>query len=138
MSQDRRSDKHSPRVDEELDHETDPITRGSPVEARAEEEHEKEPPSTEEPTPDARLRGDREPNDDGHLDVDEREGRADLARWLQPSAFPADRARLLESARETEAPESVLGELARLPDGVEFANVQAVWAELGGDTEERF
>jgi hypothetical protein len=47
----RGSVKHSPRLDDELDHETRSITQGSPIEARAREERMKEPPGDDEPTP---------------------------------------------------------------------------------------
>jgi hypothetical protein len=47
----RGSDKHTPRLDDELDHETRSMTQGSPIEARAAEERMKEPPGDEEPTP---------------------------------------------------------------------------------------
>lgn len=135
--QDRRSDKHGPLLDEEMEHEARSITEGAPVEARADEAREKEPPDVDEPVPDERVQGDRGMTGEGTLDPDEAESRAELARWVQPSVFPADRQTLAESARDLEAPEPVLAALARLPDGVTFANIQAVWAELGGSIEER-
>jgi hypothetical protein len=64
----RRSDKHSPRVDENLVQETEPLERGAPVESRAE----------------------------------------------------------------------VIEQLARLPGGQVFENVQAVWQTLGGHADRRF
>lgn len=47
----RGSDKHSPRLDDEMDHETRSMTQGSPIEARADEARMKEPAGEEEPTP---------------------------------------------------------------------------------------
>ena len=47
----RGSDKHSPRVDDEMDLETSSITRGSPIEARADEARMKEPAADDEPIP---------------------------------------------------------------------------------------
>ena len=47
----RGSDKHTPRLDDELDHETRAMTQGSPSEARSREERMKEPPGDGEPTP---------------------------------------------------------------------------------------
>ncbi len=47
----RGSDKHTPRLDDELDHETRSMTQGSPIEARADEERMKEPAGDDEPTP---------------------------------------------------------------------------------------
>jgi hypothetical protein len=55
----RGSDKHSPRVDEEMDRETASITRGSPIEARSDEARMKEPPGDGEPMPEQIIEADR-------------------------------------------------------------------------------
>lgn len=47
----RGSDKHTPRLDDELDNETKSMTQGAPIEARADEARMKEPPGDDEPTP---------------------------------------------------------------------------------------
>ena len=47
----RRSDKHSPRADEELQKETQSLEQGSPIEVRAEESREQEGPGEGEPIP---------------------------------------------------------------------------------------
>ena len=115
----RGSDKVPPRVDEQLDQATSSLQRGSPVSSRAEDFREQEGSGEDEPETDTRL------------NVGPAEARADLARHLQPAAFPADRSRLLESAREVHAPESVLEVLEGLPEGREFSTVQEVWEALG-------
>ena len=53
MVMERGSAKHSPRVDEEMDKEISSLTRGSPIEARAEEFRMKEPAADDEPVPEA-------------------------------------------------------------------------------------
>lgn len=75
--------------------------------------------------------GEDEPDTDSRLNIGPAEARADLARHLQPGAFPADRSRLLESAREVHAPDDVLELLEQVPEGREFATVQDVWEALG-------
>jgi hypothetical protein len=45
----RGSDKHAPRLDDEMDRETRSMTQGSPIEARADEARMKEPPADGEP-----------------------------------------------------------------------------------------
>jgi hypothetical protein len=45
----RGSDKHTPRLDDEMDRETRSMTQGSPIEARADEGRMKEPPADDEP-----------------------------------------------------------------------------------------
>ncbi|HYH49314.1 MAG TPA: hypothetical protein VEG38_07175 [Acidimicrobiia bacterium] len=47
----RGSGKHSPRVDEEMEKEISSLTRGSPIEARAQEARMKEPAGDDEPMP---------------------------------------------------------------------------------------
>jgi Protein of unknown function (DUF2795) len=132
----RGSDKHSPRVDEQLDHETQSLRQGSPVESRVEEHREQEGPGDDQPTPDARLAGGRATA--ASLDLDDAEARADIARFLDPSAFPADREALLANAEGNQAPAEVLERLQALPGGRAYENVQDVWATLGGTVEHRF
>ncbi len=132
----RGSDKHSPRLDDNMDHDTHSLTHGAPVESRAEEFRTQEGAGDDEPTPDARLTGDRgRPNADV-LGYDEVEARSTLASYLRPSVWPADRDALMSCAREGNAPDSLVDRLATLPDGV-FSHTEAVWEALGGRVEFR-
>ena len=128
----RGSDKHSPRVDEQLDHDTRSLRQGAPVE----EHREQEGPGEDQPTPDARLAGGRATA--ASLDLDDAETRADIARFLSPSAFPADREALLADAEANQAPAGVVERLQALPAGRDFENVQDIWSALGGTVEHRF
>jgi hypothetical protein len=132
----RGSDKHSPRVDEQLDHDTRSLRQGAPVESRVEEHREQEGPGEDQPTPDARLTGRRATA--ASLDLDDAETRADIARFLSPSAFPADREALLADAEANQAPAGVVERLKALPAGRDFENVQDIWSALGGTVEHRF
>jgi Protein of unknown function (DUF2795) len=132
----RGSDTHSPRVDEELDHETRSLQQGAPVESRVEEHREQEGPGEDQPTPDARLRGGRATA--ASLDLDDAETRAEIARFLNPATFPADREALLADAEANQAPAGVRERLEALPSGRSYENVQAVWSALGGTVEHRF
>jgi hypothetical protein len=51
----RGSDKHGPQVDEKMKQETESLERGSPVEARAEESRQKEPPGDDQPASESRI-----------------------------------------------------------------------------------
>jgi hypothetical protein len=115
----RGSDKVAPRIDEELDKETASLQKGSPVSSRAEDFREQEGSAEDEPETDSRRT------------VGPAEARAELARHLQPAAFPADRARLLESAQEMHASESLLELLEGVPEGRQYINLQEVWEALG-------
>jgi hypothetical protein len=65
------------------------------------------------------------------------ERRAALAEALGKEVWPADRVQLVAKAEEGNAPDAVLGQLRRLPDGRQFANVQDVAQALGLGTEQR-
>jgi uncharacterized protein DUF2795 len=121
----RGSTHHSPRMDDELERETESLVRGSPVESRAEEWRQQEGPAEGEPGPDA------------HVSVDDIELRSLLAISLRPSAFPGNRDRLVTVAQEERAEDRVLGWLQSLPADVEFVNVEQVWEALGGEYERR-
>ena len=135
----RGSDKHSPRIDENLDHDTRALTHGAPSEARADEARHQEGAADGEPTTDALLTGDIHPGEavsDDVLSHDELEARSRIAAYLRPSIWPADREALLACATEMNAPPGVLDELRRLPDGT-FSHTEAVWEALGGKVEFR-
>ncbi|MDQ4098577.1 MAG: DUF2795 domain-containing protein [Actinomycetota bacterium] len=133
----RGSDKHAPRLDEGLKHDTQSIVQGSPVESRAEESREQEGPGEADPTPDARLVGGLRPSNGEAPTDDELEARSDLARHLDPSVFPADRDALRASAERNHAPDWVLDALRALPPDDTFPNTEAVWLALGGSRERR-
>jgi len=134
----RGSDKHSPRIDDSLEHDTRSLTSGSPAEARADEGRHQEGSADDEPVTDALLTGDlhAEQASEDALTHDELEARSSLAAWLRPSIWPADREALLDCARDLHAPADVLDRLAGLPDGT-FTHTEAVWEALGGRVEFR-
>ena len=74
----RGSDQHSPRLDEELDHQTRSLQQGAPVESGVEEFREQEGPGDGQPTPDPRLTGGRATA--ASLDLDDAEARAEITR----------------------------------------------------------
>ena len=65
------------------------------------------------------------------------ERRAALAAVLGKAVWPADRDALLAKAEEADAPDTVLAQLRRLPDGRQFENVQDVAEALGLGTEQQ-
>lgn len=120
----RGSDKVNPRVDAELEQETQGLQRGAPVDSRAEDFRKQEEGGEDQPAPDARP------------EVTQAEARSELARHLEPSAFPADRPALLAAAEEQHATEAVLGLLKQLPEDRTFQNVEEVWEALGGEPDQ--
>ncbi len=126
----RGSFKHSDRLDDEMAKETETLTHsGQP--ARTEEWRE------------------TEPVDEGHLAMpeDEQPGtppgmtpadvneRSDIARYIEPHKFPADRAALLRHLAETGAPDEVVDAIRTLPDGRQFSTVGEIARALGIHTE---
>jgi hypothetical protein len=65
------------------------------------------------------------------------ERRAALAEALGKEIWPADRDALVAKAEEANAPDGVLSQLRRLPDGQQFENVQDVAQALGLGTEQQ-
>lgn len=130
----QETEKHSPRVDEQLKHEDASLTHGSGVEARAQDSR-TEQDSAGLPNP-----ADRPdlPNVPGTtMTTDDVDARSKLAMSVSSAQWPADRASLVSVAEESFAGDDVLGELRRLPAGRSFDNVEAVWEALGGGSEGR-
>ena len=65
------------------------------------------------------------------------ERRAAIAEALGKEVWPADRDTLVSKAQEANAPDGVLSQLRRLPEGSEFTNVQEVAQALGLGTEQQ-
>ncbi len=132
----RRSNQHGPRVDDELAHEVESLTRGAPVESRVEPDRLKEDAADGEPLPEGIIAEPNQPADPVALGHDEVRARSELAIHLLPSRFPMTRAEVIECATEQDAPEELLTTLEHLPDGT-YATVEQVWEALGGRREAR-
>jgi len=65
------------------------------------------------------------------------ERRAALAEVLGKEVWPADRDTLVAKAQEATAPDGVLAQLRRLPEGRTYENVQDVAEALGLGTEQQ-
>jgi hypothetical protein len=131
-----RSNKRSPRLDEEMDRETASLIQSGQTESRSDEALIKEGPLPDEQAP-ARPAIAHEPVGPGQPTDDEIERRSRLAQALVPHLFPADRPALSDWARAHEAPDWVVALIERLPDDEMFANVEAVWEAAGGPHEHR-
>jgi hypothetical protein len=125
---DRGSNKHSPRVDEEMAEEVRGIVQGV-AGARAEEWKSLEPSGEDQPEvseiPDEEedtARG--EPAGVGNPEA---EALSRFASYIGRSAMPGDREALIRSARDLDAPDDVLEALGRLPGDTTFRTVTEVW-----------
>jgi hypothetical protein len=78
-----------------------------------------------------------EPGTPAGTDPADVERRSALAEHLGKEVWPADRDTLVAKAEESNAPDGVLAQLRRLPEGQQFANVQDVAQALGLGTEQQ-
>ena len=129
-----RSTKHSPRVDDQLEHEIEGMVRSGHA-TRAEEWRDPEPVAEGEPDIDADPAGTLVGGTPVGMDADAVVARNELARWLDRADFPSTGADLVEAARDHRAPEAVAVELGRLPAGDTFERIGDVVRALGYPTE---
>lgn len=122
--------KHSPRVDDELSHETRSFTQGQPVAA-----HTRDDLQQEGPLGNPGNRPDHPGTPDG-VSRDAVDLRAELAASIRPSAFPADKRKLLAAARDEHAPRESVALIERLPEGVSWESLEQVWEAAGGPPAE--
>jgi len=129
-----RSTKHSPRVDDELEHEVQGLLKGE-RQTRAEEWREVEPSAEGDPDVDADPSGTLVGGTPVGMDADAVEARAELARWLDRADFPSAGAALVEAALDHRAPDAIVAELRRLPEGETYDRIGDVVRALGYPTE---
>jgi uncharacterized protein DUF2795 len=129
-----RSTKHNPRVDEELEHEIQGMLKAERS-TRAEEWREVEPSAEGDPDVDADPAGTLTGGTPVGMDADAVAARAEIARWLDRADYPNDGPGLVEAARDHRAPDTVVAELERLPEGQTFDRVGDVVRALGYPTE---
>jgi hypothetical protein len=129
-----RSTKHSPRVDEQLEHEIQGMLRAEHA-TRAEDWREPEPVAEGDPDIDADPAGTLVGGTPVGMDPDAVVVRAELARWLVRADFPSTGPELVEAARNHRAPDAVIAELERLPAGETYERIGDVVRALGYPTE---
>jgi hypothetical protein len=130
----QRSTKHSPRVDDELEHEVQGMVRGNHS-TRAEEWRDPEPVGEGEPDIDLDPSGTLVGGTPVGMDADAVVARSELARWLDRADFPSTGAALVEAARDHRAPDAVAAELERLPATDTYERIGDVVRALGYPTE---
>lgn len=131
----RGSDKHSPRMDDALAHETEGLVRAG-RDTHAEEWKSAEPSGEDEPDVDRAPNGTLAGGTPDGMSVDDLEGRSELAAYLGKDVYPAVREQLIEHAVDANAPARLVDTLRRLPSGHTFVNVNDVWTALGGHVEQ--
>ena len=129
-----RSTKHNPRVDEELEHEIQGMLKAEHA-TRSHEWREVEPVAEGEPDITADPHGTLVGGVPVGMTEDAVVARAELARWLVRADFPNTGPELVEAALDHRAPDVVVDELRRLPDGETYERIGDVVRALGYPTE---
>jgi hypothetical protein len=127
----RGSSKHSPRLDEDMEHEVDGMmTAERPT--RAEEWREAEPAGEDQADP-GRLGepGDRQPGVPRGMTPEDVELRSELGEHLPRSVFPGDEAALLAHLVDTNAPDRLQQLVRQLPGGRTYDHLGEVVQALG-------
>jgi hypothetical protein len=137
IMQDDRSDKHGPKLDDEMRHETQGMVRGGHA-THAEEFTEPEPISDDPTWDPSEDQGPRREGAPPGMSAEDVEGRSALARLLTGVRYPARPNELIEHVSGADAPEGALSALESLPDRP-YENLADVADELGyGREEHRF
>ncbi|GIJ28063.1 hypothetical protein Vqi01_32250 [Micromonospora qiuiae] len=133
---DRGNSKHAPRVDEQMSQEVSGLVQGPGTGgSRVDEFRVPEPAGEDQPEPTTAPAGDLRSGNPQGMTSEDVEARSRLGRFITMTALPGDRATLLANARDNEAPDDVLAELERLPEGTRYQTVSEVWAALGHKNE---
>ncbi|SEG93152.1 Protein of unknown function [Thermomonospora echinospora] len=128
----RDSAKRSPRVDDELKHETEGMIRGG---GPTHVEEWRQPEPTGEPPASAQMPPERQ---GGGVDMTAREveWRSQIAQVLAPLDYPADRGKILAFLERNHAPGNVVTAMTGLPKDRKFHNVGEIARAIGIHTEQ--
>jgi Protein of unknown function (DUF2795) len=129
-----RSTKHSARLDDELQHEVEGMVR-SGRSTHAQEWADPEPVAEGDPDVDVSPTDTLVGGTPDGMDPDAVVARAELARWLDRADYPNTGPGLVEAARDHRAPDAVVAELRKLPDGETYERIGDVVRALGYPTE---
>jgi hypothetical protein len=130
----RGSDKVSPRLDEEMAHETEGLVR-SGHSTHAEEWKDPEPSGEDQPDVDRVPDGTRVGGTPEGMTPDDVEGRAELAGYIGKEAYPVVRAQVIDLVMGNNAPDRVIDLVKNLPSDRQFQNISDIWTALGGNVE---
>jgi hypothetical protein len=125
----RGSDKHSARMDDALQGEVEGLMRTG--HDNREDWNSPEPSGEDQPDVDLVPNGTLAGGVPDGMTEQDVEARSELAQYLG-RLWPATREELIRVATDNEAPDRVLARLHALPLGVQFANLQEMWAASSG------
>ncbi|MDQ4039040.1 MAG: DUF2795 domain-containing protein [Actinomycetota bacterium] len=132
----QQSGTHGPLKDDQLARETRGLVQGGHT-TRAQEWRDPEPAGEDQPTGDQKILADDRRGTPPGMQIQDVEERSEISRFLDRAAFPGTREDLLASAEGHQATDHVRQQLAKLPEGEQFRNMQDVARALGIGVEER-
>jgi hypothetical protein len=131
----RGSDKHGPREDEQLQHETEGLVRSG--HATHTEPWRETEPATREPD-ETRYPDPREPGTPAGLTAADVELRSQLASAIQRLDFPARRDAVLDCLRAVDAPAELVDRVSRLPADRSYEHTADLFDDLDLNERQRF
>ncbi|PZF93860.1 DUF2795 domain-containing protein [Micromonospora deserti] len=132
----RVNSKHGPRLDEQMSQEVSGLVQGPGTGgSRVDESRVPEPAGEDQPEPTTAPAGELRSGAPKGMSSQDVEQRSRLGRFITMSALPGDRSALIANARDNDAPDDIVAELERLPEGTRYQTVSEVWAALGNKNE---
>jgi len=133
---DRGSNKHGPRLDEQLAHEVGGLTSAGRS-THAEEWRDPEPSGEDQPDVDRAPDGTLVGGTPAGITPDEVELRSQVAAALGKEVWPATGAVLVRRAQANSAADRVVELLRRLDGDQRYENLQHAWTSLGAGAEQQ-
>lgn len=131
----RGNTKHGRILDEQMQHEVQAIVQGG-VNTRSDEARDLEPAGEDQTDATWEGGGSRTGGAPPGMTYEEVEGRSRLGRYIPMASMPGDRDDLIAGATDLNAPDDILAELGRLPEGETYQTVSQIWAALGHHNED--
>ncbi|MFC3501787.1 DUF2795 domain-containing protein [Micromonospora krabiensis] len=132
----RGNSKHGPRIDEQMSQEVSGLVQGPGTGgSRVDESRVPEPAGEDQPEATTAPAGELRSGAPKGMSSQDVERRSRFGRFITMTALPGDRETLIANARENEAPDDIIADLERLPDGTRYQTVSEVWAALGNKNE---
>ncbi|WBB69792.1 DUF2795 domain-containing protein [Micromonospora sp. WMMD812] len=132
----RGNSKHGPRVDEQMSQEVSGLVQGPGTGgSRVDESRVPEPAGEDQPETTTAPAGELRSGAPKGMSSQDVERRSRFGRFITMTALPGDREALIANARGNDAPDDIIADLERLPDGTRYQTVSEVWAALGNKNE---
>ncbi|MEV1328764.1 DUF2795 domain-containing protein [Micromonospora costi] len=132
----RGNSKHGPRIDDQMSQEVSGLVQGPGTGgSRVDEARVPEPAGEDQPEATTAPAGELRSGAPKGMSSQDVERRSRFGRFITMTALPGDRETLIANARDNDAPDDIIADLQRLPDGTRYQTVSEVWAALGNKNE---